>query len=331
MEIKYFKETGGICFKMYHKNNTNWKDQDLSSNPALLFSAVNPGEGIKAVYPLNLKQRDIAGLAGFPPTDQSVKILSKVRPEDCSVNTIETLKAALNHSDKFRKLLSHMPFLTADIISIFKPEYERYLNGRLLLSLLNGYEWNKNPLICFDIVKDAVEAMIETIKTAPLCNISAEGLNFRSICDIFELNCEISDRYRLLKTLSEKKPFPETLLKDITFINIVPVSNSFDLFIEGSEMRHCAYRFSKNIQAGKAVCLSVSEPKMTLLVTKKPGPSWKLTDARGFANKYVRKTVRSKIAQMIDDAFNKGNKTLDMSFLQHLNKVFIEKSVAGNR
>jgi hypothetical protein len=272
---------------------------------------------------LKLKRKHIAEIAGFPPTEQSVRILSKVRRTDRTADTIQILKNAVNHSDKFRKLLSHMPFLTADIISIFKPEYERYLNGRLLLSLLNGYEWNKNPLMCFDIVKDAVEAMIETVNIAELSGFPSEKIHFRSIVEIFDLNCRVSERYRQMDILQNKKPFPLKKLEKIKMINAEQISNSADLFTEGERMRHCAFKFENKILARKAVCLRVPDPELTILICRVSAKYWKITEVRGFANKQVRKSIIKKISAVIDNVFNRGTMILDLSFLKGSGKVFL--------
>ena len=128
-------------------NHASFRDL-LASNPVLAYALAcndqlhdTPPDfaARRAVGYSHRRQRDIAGLLGFPATEATVKLFKRLLPEAVSPSILRLLRGSLPLGGRLAKLVAHADGLNAGVLSflIYPPLRDR-LTSRLMADLTEG-------------------------------------------------------------------------------------------------------------------------------------------------------------------------------------------------
>jgi hypothetical protein len=97
---------------------------------------------------------------------------------------------------------------------------------------------------------------------------------------------------------------------EIEGLIVVPISTSYDLYLEGAALRHCAYMRLQACLQGASCLFSIrqadTDKRLATVECARNGYGWALSDVRGFGNRRITGGLR-KIAKMTAKKLNQLN------------------------
>jgi hypothetical protein len=271
-------------------------------NPALCFALANCRSflGCRARRPLEeavavsmLRQRDIAGWLGFPPTDGAARILAKLAPESASVDLLLPLRDALRQAD-VSKTLAHMPRLNAGVTAIaLDPGLLAATTARLLEEVAaTGTE--KYQAATAQLIHDTLRMYfcVHPRRGAPC---------FQSLSRLREIHDQVSVEY-----LRQEAPvlrafrFPPPPLRGTA--EIVPIRTVEELVAEGEGQENCVAIYAERVQNRRTYIYRVLKPeRATLSIVLGPDGDWRIDELKRRANADVSTLTRALVQAWLDE------------------------------
>jgi len=273
-----------------------------ASNPALAFCVATrdsffPTEK-RSSFPsgselLQMTRRNICGHLGFTPQESTVKILSKINPEDCRLPWMRTLRKRLQH-DWVRKVLAHLPVINEDVLTLLHSKYYESVTPALLLEVSTPNQ--SEPAIPPGEFLEGAGKLYQKWKQRPLPKKRFHCMEDLSAFFI-ETGAKVDEQERqaVLRLCFPSPPLPETE-------TIRAIRTPRLLLQEAEEMRHCAGDYAKEIVAGTVYFYQVLAPeRATVSVAKEPS-GWRLSEVHGSCNMPVKDETNRALKVWLEEA-----------------------------
>jgi hypothetical protein len=248
-------------------------------NPALCFALANfeafdsfgrRRSLAEVVETSTQRQRDIAGVLGFPPTDGAARILAKLAPESASVEVLQPLRMALAQTE-VAKTLAHLPRLNAGAVAIACDPQARAASTPKLLNEVAAVPTEKYRAATAELMRDTLRMFfaVHPRRGTP---------QFQSLARVRELHDEISTEYlRRQPTVAESFRFPRPPLRGTP--EIVPIETLEELTAEGRQQNNCVATYAQRIQHRHTFIYRVLKPeRATLSIVRGPDGDWEIDE-----------------------------------------------------
>jgi len=267
----------------------------LQSNPAMayLISAHGVFHTLKsrqywrsARSLIRKKRKDILAYFGFPASEATVKLFSRIAPEDCNNELLFTLHKKLQDHPEYLRELSFYPVHNRHSLNIvlsgFRPAFTH--------SAINEIASLKSPesgLFSLSTVRDVFRMQ----KTLADHGYPAQKILFRSIRDIDVIHDELVDIMNWIVSVHDYQYQPSPL-KEVkrSSLWIESINSAMDLHREGFGMHHCIYSYHEIIAQGRYFAARMLYPERLTILYKESISTfdhtikYELVDARGAYN-----------------------------------------------
>jgi len=267
----------------------NYALELMNTNPALVYllSAHAVYHPLKSkIYwqsvnkLMKMKRKNVLGYFGFPACETMVKIFAKIKPEHCSVDLFFLLRTTLQNSPSILRQLSFYPALTPTCIYIYGNGLGEILNPKLIIDIsTREYEERKN-------INQLIEDICRILNILKTYNINVPKHELITMNDLNAVHDKLLEKMLQIRDVI-KQHFPEPPLPDIkcNTLWIEHIRNSVELYIEGSEMHHCIYSYTSNIQKGNCYVAKMLYPeRLTIMYKKTPTDGLQLIETHGKCN-----------------------------------------------
>ncbi len=259
---------------------------------------------------LDRKRKSVLADLGFVPTDQVVRILSKVPVSDISVRNMFRLRKYMPQNIK---TFSHLEIIPNDVMSILHEKYFPVTGPDLYRS----------------IVEMKLETGIKSLQAATMLNYIMKTFKqlyqkeipvFNSYMDIQSVYSEIVEIIDNFEDGCSNFYFtsPFKLKGDLLF----HVRCSQELFSESFVQKNCVRDLMKKAVGGDHCFYRYNDPRLTILIVKNSSGKYLLADARGRANAKLLSNLWLKISVSVLEANRTG--TLDLSWIETEKEIFVK-------
>lgn len=248
-------------------------------NPALCFALANfdyfdsLGRRMtltQAAETSALRQREIAGALGFPPTDGAARILAKIAPESASVDLLRPMRMALAEADA-AKTLAHLPQLNTGTVTIACDRVLRAASTPKLLNEVAAVPTEKYRAATAELIHDTLRMFfaVHPQRGTP---------KFQSIARVREVHDEVSTEYlRRQPQAVESFRFPRPPLRGTP--DIIPIDTLEDLTAEGRLQNNCVATYAQRILHRHTYIYRVLKPeRATLSIVRGPHGDWEIDE-----------------------------------------------------
>ncbi len=287
----------------------------ITSNPALAYClasswAFTPYPS-KAAMRLSrrligLRRRSICGVLGFPESEASVSVLSKIPASSCCIPWLLTIRALLRDPD-WRKTLLHLPSLNPAVMLFLGNKAFRRRTAPHLLHELSGDPTN---LFRQMVGLMSMEKVLGEQGPSRFCSVD------QILRHVLDLLWRIHGPEHSAKAQESGKDllFPKTPIPGSD--SIIALEN-FDLLSEEArEQQNCVVNYRDHIAAGGMFFYRVLEPeRATLSIVSNAAGEWRLDELLGARNTPVSDETRQSVARWIKGRSNKAQQMHLRDFL----------------
>lgn len=218
-------------------------------------------DGARAL--LSLRRRDIAARLGFPGSQRTVRVLSRVRPDALVLNTLRALRPVLADEPRARRLC-FLPSLNSPVVSVLSHPAHTLLTHSCLLEIA---ALDTMPAL------DGFLARLERIARLP--NPPAPFTHIDAV-----------ENYprRLTPVPRPEAPrdFPPPPVPGSE--SITPIVSSAELSAEGEAMHHCCAGYSERVHQRDAYFYRMTSPMRLTICLHPTARGWALEESRGRFN-----------------------------------------------
>jgi len=260
--------------------NTNPALGYLLSAPAV-FHPLKSKKYWQAVNKLvKMKRKDILGYFGFLACETMVKTFAKIKPELCSVDLLVLLRTALQNYPSILRQLSFWEVLNSISLYIYCKGLGEILNHNLIADISTRENEEKKEIIRW------IEDICRILDILKAYKMNVPKHELLTMNDLNAIHDKLLEEMLQIRDVI-KNHFPEPPLPDIkcNTLWIEHIQNSAELYIEGSEMHHCIYSYTSNIQQGKCYVAKMLYPeRLTIMYKETQNEGLKLIETHGKCN-----------------------------------------------
>ena len=302
-----------------HRNRSQWKMAKqmaklcsypggmdlLRSNHGLAFALLN-AEKFQQVDDLwqeiprhlNRPRREVAGWLGFPPTESTVRLLSKVAPNARDPEQLSVLRHFLNHcpNQDLINALRHLPLIRRSVMEFLAPRYWPFMRGSDLTK-------TERDDYCLNFIDD-------TLNMAERLNCLHRVETLHSLADVKKLHDELVKELNAAYFEKEcANPFPPPPFPGNN--HIVPITSAQELAEEGREMEHCVYSYIDSVREGQHFIYRVLTPERATVSVRRTLPKfdgdtrtkeWVIDQLKGKRNDSVSAECERTVADWFETA-----------------------------
>ena len=285
----------------------------ITSNPALAYGLASSWaftshpskEGMRLSRRLiGLRRRSICGALGFPESEASVSVLSKIPASACCIPWLLTIRDLLRDPD-WHKTLLHLPSLNRAVLELLGHRAVRRRTTPALLHHLSGSSAN--------ILSGLIELMSMQRELGDSGNE-----RFHSVGQILELRDDLlmrichpevqSDVQRRDEAHIQNLPFPKPPIPGTE--SIIAIENLDLLSQEAREQHNCVMKYRHSVFACSMYFYRVLKPeRATLSIVSNAAGEWRLDELLGARNAPVPDETRQAIARWIEGQSNQAQQT----------------------
>jgi hypothetical protein len=267
----------------------NYAVELMNTNPALgyllsapaVFHPLKSKKYWQAVNKLvKMKRKDILGYFGFPACETMVKTFAKIKPELCSVDLLVLFRTALQNYPAILRQLSFWEVLNSISLYIYCNGLGEILNHNLIADISTRENEEKKEIIRW------IEDICRILDILKAYKMNVPKHELLTMNDLNAIHDKLLEEMLQIRDVI-KNHFPEPPLPDIkcNTLWIEHIQNSAELYIEGSEMHHCIYSYTSNIQQGKCYVAKMLYPeRLTIMYKETPKEGLKLIETHGKCN-----------------------------------------------
>jgi hypothetical protein len=226
------------------------------------------------------KRREILGAFGFPSTNASVNVLSKIPRTELNPMTLQALRVTLT-DEATRKRAAHASSLSLGSLALLTPTLSPFVDVALLdeVEAIVGWPENVDPTQYARLLEDTVRLSQGLQMRVPV---------IRGIGELVMHHDALTLKARAHLILDDA-PLPVLPLpltdRDRSWLR--PLRTLHALVAEGELMHHCLGTLDWQRDAatrGDLVCFAVDgDERLTLALMRHDG-AWRVQELRGFAN-----------------------------------------------
>jgi hypothetical protein len=267
-----------------------------SSNRALAFALSHPWffrerysthEGAAIVA--KRRKKEIADWLGFPPTDATANMLSKLASGSITVQTLKKLRS-MSASPAASKMLLHLKRINAGVVAMLS---DPALGSALSMNLLGEVGESSAE----DVEPQAARLLSQILTMSEALDRGEPRPG--SLEKLEALHFEISTAY-LKKYPPGDGPLPKPPLADSQTIKAI--RSIGELVAEGREQNHCAATYVESIRAGRVFIYKLLQPeRATLSIVRSPSGEWALQQLRGHSNAPVKTATLAHVKKWIEN------------------------------
>jgi len=241
------------------------------------------------------KRKKILGYFGFPESDITVKLFSKISPQICSIELFLWLRKALKENPKLLRRFSFFPKLNIGAISLLLSDNDNKMSYNLINEVAYKRKENEKPFTLFKI-KDIYRMQ----KTLVDNDINRRILKLNKLSEIHILHDEMVYLINDLEIIVNYE-YPKCKIADIKknhiWIEIIP--NSKSLHREGYEMSHCIFSYDDDIKENSYYAARMLKPERVTILFKENIYGYQIIDIHGKHNSDSRKNSEDLIKKWL--------------------------------
>ncbi len=268
-------------------------------NPALVFALgnINPFrekfttlQGAAAIS--KRRQRDIAEAIGFPGTEATAKILSKIYPESVAVDLLLRLRQALKREGSL-KPLSHMQKLNAGVLALATNPNLLEATTPSLLEEVAESGTEKYQARASEMLRDTLEMLAATDRAAGKPKI-------QSLARLRSMHTEVSMKFLTLHPGGRgDSRLPTAPLRGTR--DIVPLLTTEALVEEGEAQDNCVATYAERVRRRTTFIYRVLRPeRATLSIVKGEDGDWRIDQLECSGNREVSAITRLAVKSWLD-------------------------------
>lgn len=302
--------------------------KDLSaSNPALAFMLASnwvfhkpavkwPMRASRSL--LRKKQCDILPWLGFPGTESARKVIGKIRYPSIRILPLLYLRQAMFDPETM-KILSHLPALNLGAMRILSdPVLRQFISP----SLIHEISRSKNE----DNVAKTASLMYRCKQLLDLKY--PEGYTkgpIKSVKAIKEMKDDLMKNFKAESLNGNGIAFQKPPVYGTA--DIIPITNSRELFNEAEEQRNCISDFITNIALDRTFYVyRVLRPQRCTLALMDSGERWILFDIKTRSNGFVDRDTLFLVSKWLYDN-SMSIEGEDFDTYQKLNRHFLKPEI----
>jgi len=272
----------------------------LRSNPALAMLNTPRNPDAVANLPADLfqrKRRELAGLCGLTPAESTVRILARMPVASVMRTNVMLFHRVLGEVAGPHDWVRHLPVLTGPVLRLLGSGVRRLITYRLALSVAACGE-RSEAWAMFDRLSE-LEDLVAQVRATRVRIDSPDQIP--ELVQRLRLRAlELADVARLSGGAAggagaqdfPPPPLPETA--QIRAIRSAPMLKS-----EGRAMRHCCGAYVDRVVRGNAYFYHMTWPERATICIQRSGRQWRLEQAKGFANRVLKRHTINLIEMWI--------------------------------
>lgn len=212
-----------------------------------------------------MKQRELAGVLGFPSAEGSVKLMRKTVPESLNGRLFGALREAL-HDDDSRKMLSHVAQINVSVLDVAVDfDLRKAVTPNFVNEVAKSGKDKYYP--------HAARMLTDVINMHRDLRPDASRKRFNSMASLKSFYDEVSVEFcRAHPGQILRARFPRPPIRGNQFI--VPVRTPEELMREGEEQKNCVACYAKWVEAREKYIYRVLHPQRATLSLVRRGGGW---------------------------------------------------------
>lgn len=276
-------------------------------------------------------RREIVGWLGFPPTDSTARLMTRIPPEAVSPVALRGLQCALREQPQLTKLLLHLPTLNAGVLFFASSWRTEGLPAFQLLSEIANDPDELETSPTGSLLLDALSMLheIDPGRRAPVFRSADRIRRFHeAIAREYQVLTDARDRERWRREQAQREalrrareeaarvnpePRPAAFERrgPLVFPNpplpgtdsIVPLATEADLCEEGKQQENCVHSLANYAASCSHYFYRVLSPsRATLAIARGPDLHWRLLQIKGPRNAEVPAPTRLAVERWLDQA-----------------------------
>jgi hypothetical protein len=271
----------------------------FAQNPALGFSLAHygrllgaAGSEIERAASISAhNQRSIARWLGFPDSNATVKILSKIRPELVSLEVVTGLKEPL-HDPEVHKALGHLPAINAGVVGLVThPARFQRIAPKLLQEVAERPD---------ERIQSRVVPLLQDVRRLESILLREDiAAPISSIARLERRHAELTGEYlRFEQQIAAHDKLPAPPIPGTK--DIQPLMTASDLIKEGRQQHNCVGSYADSVRAGRVYIYRVTRPeRATLSIMRGPGGDWVIQQLFLACNQHVQPETEASVLKWL--------------------------------
>ena len=284
----------------------------VAANNVFMKKVAKPWRRARSL--LRMKRRDVAGLAGFPATESTVRILSKMDPRELSPKLLFRLRWLLNLGDDFvTSALRHVPQVDTFILETLFYEPRRDVVG---IGFLSESAKEKKERGVFDSWSVGQRLLRDTFALAEMLRVPMPARRrFNSVEELrryhdrlVDFNAARPDHLSTGRIRNVEFPRPGPVPDfESEACGITLILDAKGLSEWGRRQRNCVGSYAQRVVSGQMFVYAIEgEEEATLSLTRPLySPHWRVDELAGYRNAPVSDGLRRLVANWVAEAAGK--------------------------